>query len=346
MEKMEKVDMSFIAEKAGVSRSTVSRVLNSPLKVKEQTRVRVQSILAENNYVYSHSAADFSRKKTSMFALIIPTVQNSIYAHFIEGIHDAIKSSRYDLAIGYTDYNLEEEVEYLKVFRERRMAGIIILGVKDKTKDLIYSIISQDEMEIISSWEYSPEFPISCVGFDNYEASKKMMNYLISLGHKKIGLITGPMDAARRVIRRHQGYVDSLEKAGIAYNPDYVIHTHPSLTDGREAAFRLMRLDDPPTAIFAASDSLAIGVLKAIRDLGLSVPEDVSVAGFDNIDLASYCYPALTTVMVPAYEMGQKAAQQLISQVEDPKCELRKYCLDTELIIRDSCMACQSKSGK
>lgn len=334
---MDKIDMSFIAQKAGVSRSTVSRVIHSPNKVKERTRARVQSALAEYRYVYSHSAADFSRKKTSMFALIIPTVQSSIYAQFIEGMHDGIKGSRYDLAIGYTDYDLDEESEYLKIFRERRMAGIIILGVKEETKDLIYSIVSQREMAVISTWEYTPEYPISCVGFNNYEASRKMMRYLISLGHTRIGLITGPLSAAHRVIRRHKGYQDALTEAGIDYNADYVIHTQPGLLEGREAAIRLMRLESPPTAIFAASDALAIGVLKALRDLELQVPDDVSVAGFDNIDIASYCYPALTTVRVPAYEMGQRAVQQLICQAEDPNCELRRYCLDTELIIRDSC---------
>jgi LacI family transcriptional regulator, repressor for deo operon, udp, cdd, tsx, nupC, and nupG len=339
---MEKVDMNFIAEKAGVSRATVSRVIHEPQRVKERTRAKVRSIMAEYNYVYSHSAADFSRKKTSMFALIIPTVKSSIYAQFIDGMHDGIRGSRYDLAIGYTNYELDEEIEYLKIFRERRMAGIIILGVKDATQDLIYSIASRGEPALISTWEYSPEYPISCVGFNNYEASKKMTKYLVSLGHTRIGLITGPLTAAHRVIRRHKGYQDALTEANIEYNPNYVVHAHPTLVEGREAAIRLMRLESPPSAVFAASDALAIGVLKALRDLGLNVPDDVSVAGFDNIDIASYCFPTLTTVMVPAYEMGLKAVQQLICQAEDPSCELKKYCLDTELIIRDSCMPYRS----
>ncbi len=335
-EEVDKVDMSFIAQKAGVSRSTVARVIYDPKKVKEETRSCVQAVMAEHKYVYNLHAADFTRQKTSMFALIIPTVRSSIHAEFIEGIHDGLRGAPYDLAIGYTGYDVDEEAEYIKVFAERKMAGIIILGLKEQTKDLIYSIVARKEMGVVSAWEYTPEYPISCVGFDNYGAARKMTRYLISLGHRRIGLITGPTSASKRVMRRLEGYKDALEDAGIPFDSRYVIHTYPSLVEGRGAATRMIETDPQPTAIFAASDALAIGVLKALRDLGVRVPEQVSVCGFDNTDIASYCTPTVSTVAVPAHEMGLKAAQCLLRHAEDPDCDVRKYCLDTELIIRDS----------
>jgi DNA-binding LacI/PurR family transcriptional regulator len=334
---LQNIDMNYIAEKAGVSLSTVSRCIHSPQLVKESTRNKIQSIMQEYNYVYNAHAAEFSKKKTSMVGLIIPTVKSSIFAEFIDGIQNRLKTSSFSLTMGYSNYNKEEELKLINVFLQRRFTGMIVVGVKDNTRNTILSSLKNKSISVVSTWEDFNDPIISSVGFDNRKASFNMTNYLLSLGHKKIAIILGPYSQEQRVKRRLVGYIEALRERGIEPNPAYIIETVPTLFEGKAAMEQLLDLQTPPTAVFAASDVLAMGAIKAVQNRNLKVPDDVSIAGFDNIDHSSYCSPTLTTVKVPAYEMGDMATQLLINNIENENRDHKRYCLDTDIIIRESC---------
>ncbi|NQT57362.1 MAG: LacI family DNA-binding transcriptional regulator [Bacteroidetes bacterium] len=334
---MQNIDMNYIAVKAGVSLSTVSRCIHSPHLVKESTRKKILSIMQDHNYVYNAHAAEFSKKKTSMVGLIIPTVKSSIFAEFIDGIQNRLKTTSFSLTMGYSNYSKEEELKLINVFLQRRFAGMIVVGIKDNTHDTIISAVKNKSISVVSTWEVFNDPIISCVGFDNRKASYRMTKYLLSLGHKKIAIILGPYSQELRVKRRLDGYIDALKESKIELNPDYIIETIPTLFEGKAGMERLLDLDEPPTAVFAASDVLAMGSIKAVQNRNLKVPEDISIAGFDNIDHASYCSPPLTTVKVPAYEMGDMATQLLITNIENENREHKRYILDTDIIIRESC---------
>jgi DNA-binding LacI/PurR family transcriptional regulator len=164
-----------------------------------------------------------------------------------------------------------------------------------------------------------------------------MTEYLIGLGHRRIGLIAGPYSKVGRVRKRLDGYWAALEKNDIPFDPQLVIEKEPTLIDGKDAMQRLLLFPERPTAVFAASDVLAIGALAAIREKGLRVPDDISLAGFDDIDFAAFCDPPLTTMRVPANEIGQKAVTVLMDLMENGITPVRQCCLDTDLIIRSSC---------
>ena len=337
--------MDTIATLAGVSKATVSRALRAPHLVKESTRRRIEQIIAENNYVYNMSAADFARNTTTLIGLLITSVQSSIFADFIDGIESMVRNTHFSLLIGYTNFDTREEEQLVRTFMQRNVCGLIAVGIDEHNADL-YAPAVKKGIAVVNTWEYAPEGPVSCVGIDNEKAAYEVTRYLLGLGHRRIALIMGPYAIARRVRRRYDGFARALREAGLEVNPDYVVEKHPTFIEGQEAMRRLLDLPSAPTAVFAASDTLAIGAMKAVRERGLSVPDDISIAGFDNVDIACFVTPSLTTVRVPAYDMGRLAARVVLDTVQNNHTGLHKYCLDFDLILRESCRAIEREGGR
>ena len=173
-----------------------------------------------------------------------------------------------------------------------------------------------------------------------------MTDYLIGLKHERIGLILGPYTRVGRARRRLEGYRDALERRGLKYDPEIVVEKMPTLKDGKEAMLHLLSLPEPPSAVFAASDMLALGAMAGARELGLKIPEEISIAGFDDIDFAAYSYPPLTTVRVPAREMGEMAVSVLIDMIEGREMKPRRIKLPTKIMIRESCAEWKGKKSK
>jgi DNA-binding LacI/PurR family transcriptional regulator len=330
-----RINMDFIAEKTGFSKATVSRYFKSPQLLRSETKDRIGKIVARYDYVYNAHAADFSKTRTSLIGLVIPTVQSSIYARFIDGIQSSLRSTGFTMLIAYTDYSLSEESKVLTMFQQRRVSAIIIPGIKKEMLEVL-KVARKHGTAIVNTWDFQTDHDFACVGIDNRLAAFKATAYLLGLGHRRIGLIMGPYSTEQRVQNRYKGYAAALHTHGIAASADYVIETHPTLNEGKQAMERLLALDEPPTAVFAASDALAIGALKAAADMGKRVPADVSVAGFDNIDISAYISPALTTVSVPAFEMGERAAHMALALAREPAADCDCVCLATELVIRAS----------
>jgi len=333
---MTKLTMSEIADLAHVSKATVSRALHRPDLLKESTRQRVLKVMEEHKYVYNVNAADFSKKQTSIIGLIIPTIKSSIHAESIRGIQQEAHLHNLALLIANTDYSAEDEVGYMNLFRQRRLAGMILTGVTDSTLGLVKEF-SKSGLPCVVIWEMAEDPEISFVGFDNREAAYRMTRHLLELKHRRIALITGPIEKVKRASMRYQGYRDALREYGVELDPSLVVGAEPTLENGRIAARTVLSAADPPSAIFATSDTMALGALRAIKEAGLNVPDDISLAGFDDIDLASYCDPPLTTIRVPEYEMGRKAVRALLALISDPLLQAERHTLPTELIIRDSC---------
>ncbi|MFC1535178.1 LacI family DNA-binding transcriptional regulator [Thermodesulfobacteriota bacterium] len=333
---MEKTTMKHIAEMVGVSVTTVSRAFHSPHMVRKETYDRVMRICKKNRYVYNATAGDLSSKKSTVIGLIIPTAKDSIFGRTIMEIQERAQEVGYSIMLGITNYNKMIEQRLLQQFLERQIAGLILTGFCIGQEDYIKELVETGVPCVVRS-ERLDDNIISYVGFDNFKAAYSMTEYLISLNHRRIGLIIGPFSKVGRVKKRLEGYGAALEKYGIPYDPSLVIEREPTLIEGKDAMQVLMSLQEPPTAVFAASDWLAIGAMHAIKERGLHVPEDVSVAGFDNIDVAPYIDPPLTTLRTPAYEMAEKAIEVLLEMILNVANGVRQYCLDTDIIIRESC---------
>ncbi len=192
-------------------------------------------------------------------------------------------------------------------------------------------------------WEKIGDPIINYVGFDNFQTAYSMTEYLIQLGHHRIGLIMGPYSKVGRVRKRWAGFQAAMAKYGLKIDPDLVIEKEPTLQNGQEAMNQLLDRPEWPTAVFAASDVFAIGALKAAKEKGLNVPRDISIAGHDDIDFAAYTDPPLTTVQVPSHEIGRLAVEVLLSKIENNKGRVQQHCLETHLVIRESC--CDKKAG-
>lgn len=327
--------MEDVATLAEVSKATVSRCLNSPHQVMPATLKRVVSAIDRLGYEAKNSTNALLPKSLPIVALMIPTVRSSLFSNTALGAEKTGEAGNHHVLIGSSHYSPEKERMLLELWLKLPLSGLILAGFFESNRDLVYKfpkmgIPSVVTYEILSSDE------INYVGLDNFEAAYKATEYLLSLGHRKIATIIGPFSGIRRAKRRFKGYISALEEKGIKYRQEYVIETEPTLLDGKEGAARLLSLDDPPTAIFCASDPLAMGAITEVKACGLKVPNDVSVMGFDDIEFAAFCDPALTTVRLPSYEMGT-LSMKIIMNANRANREFRQYKLQTDLVIRDSC---------
>ena len=330
--------MQAIADMAGVSRTTVSRVLHAPQTVHLRTRERILSIMRQAGYVYHAAAADLPKGKSSTIGLIIPTIRTTVFAETLLAVQDAAAEMGMTIMLGNSQYDPVLEEYILSQFQRRRPAGLILVGFTPGRERRILDL-QHNGIPCVTIWTTPSDSGLHQVGFDNRKAALEMMEYLIGLGHRRIGIITGPKNGCMRIQDRLAGYREALEKHGIPCDPALMRSIEPTIANGEvEAMHMLAGLSERPSAIFAASDVLAVGALSGARKLKLRVPDELSVAGFDNMDFSAHSCPPLTTVAVPAREMAWIATRLLRELILGKKHEgVHTSCLATQLIIRESC---------
>lgn len=328
-----KMTIKDIAEIAGVSKATVSRVLNNTKPVSDEIKERVQSVIDETGYRPSSLARSLSRQRTGILGLIIPDVANPFYAELVKGMSEVAKAYHYNILLCNTFREHEKEREFLELLEDKEVDGIIFMTFEfHKYQKAFFDRYRKPIVTVNRHFE-GQEIPN--VDIDNEAAAYSAVRYLIELGHRRVGIISSSKtdDTA---IYRVDGYRRALEEAGLSAEEDLVVESDYHFKSAYEGARQLMTLEDPPTAIFCLNDELAVGAIKYLNDTGRSVPEDVSVIGFDDVPLASMFIPSLTTIRQPIYEMGATAARLLIKRVKDEPLEWNQQTLPFELVIRNS----------
>ena len=334
---MASVTVKNIAKIAGVSATTVSRCVHSPELVRPATLQRVQEMMREHRYVYNAAAASLSRRRSSAVAVTIPTPEVFVFAQTLVGIQEVAFKRNSPLFVGNTHYNPALERGILRQCLEHRIGGIIMAGYDPSNEGQVLEL-APNGIPCVIIWEKPDNEQFDYVGIDNYQGTRSALDYLLALGHRRIGAVLGPTATNSRSRHRLQAYQDALAVWGIPYDPGLVLIREPMLLPGKEAAVYFLSLPTTPTAIFVGSDHLAIALMAALREQGVRVPEDVSICGFDGNDVAAYLVPALTTVRVPSTEMGRLAMTFLLEmQAEEMRVRPRRCLLDTELLIRQSC---------
>ncbi len=328
------ISIAEIAKIVGVSQATVSRVLNTPELVKRETREKVLTAMEQHNYVYNALARGLTKGKTRTLGLIIPTITNPVFAIFTNGIQEATKEHGYSILLGSTDFSYDAELKLVILFHQKRVDGIIFIGAPGNEKSV--ELIQRLKIPYLITWESVENRNTSFVTFDNVKSGRQVTDYLISLGHKRIGMVAGRFSESGRAHKRWLGYKQSLDNHGIPYDEKLVIQKEYAVAAGREAMGRLLRISDPPTAAFCGNDILAFGAMAAVKDAGYNVGVDVSIVGFDDLEVSEVTDPPLTTVRIPGYKMGTLAAEVLIDWIEGETKELQQYILETNLIIRES----------
>jgi LacI family transcriptional regulator len=337
------VTLRQIAREAGVSIATVSRAMRRPESVSTDTRERILALVAHHQYVPDALAAGFSSRKTGLIGLIVPTISNSIYAAFTEAVQGRLQASGRKLLIANTNYSATLESEIVRTFVESRVEGIIFTGVR--RDPALYALLRYYRIPFIVTWSTSEDASIPAISFDNFIAAKSATSMLIAIGHRRIGLICGVSAVNDRAAQRIAGFRAGLEEAGLPFDRDLVEECPFEFAAGAAAAEAMMTKAQAPSALFCANDIHALGAMFACQKRGLSIPDDISIIGFDDLPMVRIANPPLTTVHVPAHEMGEAAAEALVNSA-DKQTPIVSQRLEASIVMRGSHAPCGSQQAR
>ncbi|TJZ67430.1 LacI family DNA-binding transcriptional regulator [Chitiniphilus eburneus] len=327
------VSIAAVARQAGVSVATVSRVLNGQAVVKAETRDKVMAAVEVLGYRMNHLARNLRTAASRLLLTMVPDVGNPFYAEIVRGIDSVARQHGYFVLLCDTGADPGRERSYFDLLRTRRADGAICLD-----PDTVQHALAEESASLpwVACCEFDPAVPVPYVGIDNRAAAAEAVNHLLAQGHRDIALINSD-ERFLYARQRRQGYRDALADAGLRLHPEWQLTVQSlDFAAGAAAAAQLMALPEPPTAIFAVSDTLAIGVLRGLRDVGRRVPDDVAVIGFDDIAIAAQIDPPLTTILQPMRELGETAARLLLQRLAEPGAVVPGMLLPHRLIRRAS----------
>ena len=321
-----------VALRAKISITTVSRVINnSPHRVNRVTRERVLKTIKEMDFRPNALAQGLITKRTMTVGVIIPDISNPYYAEIVRGIQDRADDEGYAVILQNTDRKLERIIQHIHLFREKRADGIIFSGGIIHGYEPL-SALRELSQRIVVIGRHEVDFP--AVRVDNIGGATLAIQHLVDLGHQRICFINGP-EMSTSSIDRLQGFKNALAQNGIPFEYRMVKRGNLTPESGYQAGRELLEMPDRPTAVFASNDLMAFGAIHAARDLGLSVPGDLAMVGFDNIQLSSYFNPTLTTVEIPMYNLGTAAMKMIVNMASDNSFD-RYQWFKPRLLIRHS----------
>ncbi|WP_208592118.1 LacI family DNA-binding transcriptional regulator [Gracilibacillus suaedae] len=329
-----------IAKKANVSPMTVSRVINNSGNIRMATKEKVEKAIKELGYVPNSAARSLTSNQTKTLGLILTDISNPFFSKIARGAEDAAVETGYRVLMSNTDEDFEKEINYIDMMLSARVDGVLIAPTSDKTLDQIKRL-SDHNIPAVLIDRTIEGFVGDYVLGDSYEGSRKLVEHLIDYGHRNIALINGPSNVST-ARERQRGYLETLKLNDLPVHENYISEIDfKSVQAGntKSTVAQLMQLNDKkrPTAIFAANNFIAISVMKALKELGLQVPEDISVVCFDEVEPVVYFDPFFTVAAQPASELGRIGIQFLIERVEQKNVEQeRKIILPPDIHIRKS----------
>lgn len=337
-----RVSIVDVARKANVSVSTVSRALNNYSDMNEETRKRILKIVKELDYYPNSIARGLVKQKTNILGLMLSyasgtTLLDLYLFEFIQGILEKVNNEKYNVCLLGTGLNFENSTK--RLLKQKFVDGVILRATESNNE--LAKQLEEWEIPFVSLGKF--DIPCSenwySVSSDDFGGAFKATSYLINLGHTKIGFIGENNFKVAGVQERLKGYKKALEAKLMNDQEELIINGDFTMESGFQGALKLLENKQRPSAIFAANDQMAIGVIKATHYLGIKVPEQLSLIGFDDLAIATFVYPSLTTVHQHIYELGTLAAQLLIDLVNGRKPKEKQIILPTTLIERDSCKA-------
>lgn len=337
-----RVTVRDIAELAGVSVATVSRVLNDRSDVSQETRAAVNRVLREQGYLGTRRTGSGTRgaangRSRPVVGVLVPLVQRTYFSAIFGGAAEAAHEQNIRLMLTPTLHQHEREVSLLAGLLPAAVDGALLI-LPDESSGELEALLDQGYRYVVVDPRTPLAGRIPSVSAAHAAGADQAMQHLLSLGHRRIAAVTGPAGWEATEDRR-RGYYAALAAAGIPLDPELEVEGDFEIAGGVTAAQRLFDLRDPPTAVFAFNDLLAVGVIQAARAHGLRVPEDLSVVGFDDLEFATIVTPALTTVRQPLAEMGRTAVSMLVRLLEGKRFETLHVQLGTRLVVRESTAA-------
>ncbi|MFZ4834723.1 DNA-binding transcriptional regulator CytR [Rouxiella sp. Mn2063] len=333
---MASATMKDVAESAGVSTATVSRALMSPEKVSALTRQKVEQAVLAVGYSPHALSRNLKRNESRTILVVVPDICDPFFAEVIQGIERTAAQHGYLVLLGDCAQQNQQEKTFINLIITKQIDGMLLLG-----SDLPFDASKEEQHNLppmVMANEFAPELELPTVHIDNLTAAFEAVNYLLRLGHKHIACITGPENMPLCQYRL-QGYIQALRRSGINVDSHAIIRGDFDFESGAQALDQLMNLSTPPTAIFCHNDIMAIGAMYQAKKIGLRIPQDLSIVGFDDIKISQYYDPPLTTVAQPRFQIGEQAMLLLLEQLNGNNVQSGSRLLDSELIVRGSTAA-------
>lgn len=327
-----------VAERAGVTTATVSYILNDKKTFPDETKQRVQAAITELGYIPNLSARTLTQRNSKLIGIVVPQTegsrlmfQNDFYSEILGSIEFHARQNGYHVIISATDAN----ESYLRLARERNLDGIIVIGMYP---DEFYRQMKQSHIPIVLVDSYCNDHYYHNIRIDDAYGSYLATSYVLSKGHRNIAFFSGQLKENGVMKKRLTGYRDALAEYEIPFDQRYVFEGKIDYTSGINAAERLLASDISATAVVAAADILAIGAMKGFYERGVRVPEDISVMGFDDLEISQYLTPGLSTIHQEISQKGEKAVELLINNIKEPNLTKQEQILPVQLIERGSVM--------
>jgi len=335
-----------IASRAGVSSATVSHTINKTRFVSDGIRERVLKAMNELGYSPNHLARSLRQGQTKTIGLILPDCSNPYFAELGRAIEKAAFKSNYNIILCNTENKPEKELFYINILSQKQVDGMIFVSTGDDSENLD-QIIKKNIVFVMIDREIFTENKnrILLVSTDHFTGGKIATEYIINLGHQRIGCLTGPHMLSSSILRE-EGYRQALKDAKIPVDERYIINGNFDAESGYTEVKNLMSASQPPTAILACNDLNAMGIIRGAVELGLNIPHDLSIVGFDDIDLAAFTTPPLTTISQPKEDIAESAMEMLISALNKDSISNNKITLNTSLVERDSCASPKLKNPR
>lgn len=316
-----------VAKAANVSTATVSRCLNSPERVAEQTRDKILAAVDSLGYSPNFGAKALATKRTNTIGAIIPTMANAIFARGLQAFQETLGTHGATLLVASSYYDPEIEEQQIRSMIARGADGLLLIG--QSRSERVYEFIKRQNIPIVIAWSYDKNSEHNMVGFDNTAASRTLTQRAIEMGHKRFAFMSAERRHNDRARDRVEGAKQALSAANIDPDSMPVVETPYSIEESGVAFEALLKSPNKPTVVMCGNDVQAVGALKKARELGLRVPEDISITGFDDLEITTIVEPGITTVHVPHRQMGQAAAEILIHENPDTqRIELPTYTVE------------------
>lgn len=331
---MSPVTIKDVAKMAGISISTVSRVVNNSKPVSSEIRDRVLQIIRETGYVPNPVARSLVMKKSQLIGVLVPDISNLFISELLNGIEEICKMYEYDVLLCNSYGETEEELKYINLLKSKQVAGVVFVSWKlDK---LCVDALSESGIPAAYISKNAQDFDVYSVRINHKEASYEMTKYLLEKGRRRIAFFRTSVDDSIEDSERFKGYKEALEEAGLQIDSSIVLQGDRSGDSGYALALRLIEEDNLPSAIFASGDEMAIGVIGALMDKGIRIPEEVAVVGYDDIRMASMMRPTLTTIHQPIYDIGAVSVRMVVKLINEEAIEKKVTVLPYSLVERQS----------
>lgn len=326
--------ISDVAKLSGLSKTTVSRVLNNHPYVSEDKKKKVLKAMKELGYSPNPAARRLRGQLTTTIGVIVPRIVNPFFSYLVNSIEQTAFTQGYQVLICQSNEDKEKELAFLNLLKTKQIDGIVMTSIENDW-DIIEQYTEYGPIVLCNEYLNNPDVPI--VRIDQNKGAYIGINHLIQKGHRKIAYCTGGLfDEQGKDKDRNQGFQKALKEAGIMINPKWIFVNQHTIEDGKRVIKQILEMDDRPTAVFTGSDEVAGGMMIEAKEHGLTIPDDIAIIGFDDQPIAELLDPQLTTIRQPVNQMGEKAVELIIGLLNNPEKRISSFELPIELVIRKS----------